>query len=1025
MLRVLLFSACVVCAPAAASARPYGGSVSVAGVAVPGAVVTAIRGDTAKTTTSDRTGRFVFADLSDGEWTLRAEMPGFAPAVQSVQVTGDVQPVVLSLTLLEFSQMRVVPAADVQAVSSRAAAAPSQPAPASSQRADVPSQPATSPATPANRRAPASPLPSATAPIAPQDAGDAAGAGDAADGLLINGSVNNSAASPFSQFAAFGNNRRNGRSLYSGGLGLVFGNSAWDARPYAFAGAASTKPSYSDAQIVGAFGGPVRIRGLRNRPTLFIGAQQLVAHNTTTQSALVPTDAERQGDFSRTATTGGGAVIVDPQTGAPFPGNRVPANRISPQATALLQYYPRANVVSAGFNLQAPTLLATNQRSLQSRVSYALNNRDSVFVSVAYQRTLTDTTTIFGFNDSARLTNKQLAAQWSHRFSPFLTIRARYTYSAQGGNTTPYFAWRTNVSGLAGVRGNNQDPVNWGPPSLTFSSGLATLSSPQASTSDAASHGWLLEGIRTIGRHTVTFGGGWTPQHVNLLGQQDARGSFSFTGTVAGSDFADFLLGLPATSSIAVGNPDKFLIGHASSAYATDDWRVSPALTVNGGVRWEFESPMHERDGRLANLALAPGFSRALVTTGVDGLSGGALLTSDYRGVQPRIGVAWRPVPGSSVVIRGGYGIYRNTNVYPTLATLLAQQPPFSRTFALARSAQYPLTLADGFPSTGDALTNTFAIDPDFRVGYAHTWSALAQRDLPGSLTVSGTYFGTRGMHLIQELLPNTYPPAVVTPCPSCPVGFTYLTSGGHSLRNAGQLQIRRRLRNGLTASAIYTLAKATDDASAFVPSGIDATSTGIAGATIAQDWRNLAAEESRSAFDRRHLFVAELQYTTGQGVAGGALMDGTRGRWFKGWTVTSQLTMGSGLPVTPIYLRPVAGTGVVGTIRGSLTGIGGSALPDQYYANPAAYAPPAPDSWGTAPRNSITGPAQFGVNASLGRAFAWGDRSNIEWRLEATNVLNSVTYAAITTVVGSPQFGLPNRANTMRKLQLNARYRF
>src|SRR4029450_7104733 len=166
------------------------------------------------------------------------------------------------------------------------------------------------------------------------------------------------------------------------------------------------------------------------------------------------------------------------------------------------------------------------------------------------------------------------------------------------------------------------------------------------------------------------------------------------------------------------------------------------------------------------------------------------------------------------------------------------------------------------------------------------------------------------------ELLPNTYPPAVATPCPSCPVGFTYLTSGGRSLRNAGQLQIRRRLRNGLTASAIYTLAKATDDASAFVPSGVDATSTGIARATIAQDWRNLGAEESRSAFDRRHLFVAELQYTTGQGIGGGALMDGKRGRWFKGWTVTSQLVMGSGLPVTPIYLRAVARSCVRGAVH-------------------------------------------------------------------------------------------------------------
>ena len=92
---------------------------------------------------------------------------------------------------------------------------------------------------------------------------------------------------------------------------------------------------------------------------------------------------------------------------------------------------------------------------------------------------------------------------------------------------------------------------------------------------------------------------------------------------------------------------------------------------------------------------------------------------------------------------------------------------------------------------------------------------------------------------------------------------------------------------------------------------------------------------------------------------------------------------------------------------------------------NPAAYTAPQPGRWGNAGRNSVTGPAQFGLNAGVTRTFPWGDRLNLDWRIDATNVLNRVTYSGVNTIVGSPQFGLPNRANTMRKMQTSLRLRF
>src|SRR5262249_47338110 len=149
---------------------------------------------------------------------------------------------------------------------------------------------------------------------------------------------------------------------------------------------------------------------------------------------------------------------------------------------------------------------------------------------------------------------------------------------------------------------------------------------------------------------------------------------------------------------------------------------------------------------------------------------------------------------------------------------------------------------------------------------------------------------------------------------------------------------------------------------------------------------------------------------------------NGMKGRLVKGWTFMSQLTTGSGFPLTPVYLASVTGTGVTGTIRAERVAGASNSPPRGYYIDPAYYTVPAQGRRGNAGRNSITGPAQFALNAGIGRTFSRGDRLNLDWRVDATNVLNRVTYAGVNTIVGSPQFGLPNRANPMRKLQMNLR---
>ena len=334
----------------------------------------------------------------------------------------------------------------------------------------------------------------------------------------------------------------------------------------------------------------------------------------------------------------------------------------------------------------------------------------------------------------------------------------------------------------------------------------------------------------------------------------------------------------------------------------------------------------------------------------------------------------------------------------------------------MQNSAETPLTLATAFTVPPPKLANTFAVDPDFQVGYSQNWQLSVQRDVPGALVMVATYAGGKGTRGIQTFLPNSFAPAAPDPCPLCPRGFTYLASNGNSNRNAGTIEIRRRLRAGLTGSVRYTLAKAIDNATLGGRSNVVPAP--------AQNWLDLNAERGRSPFDQRHAVAAQLQYTTGMATHGG-LFAGRWGSLLREWTVASQVTAGSGLPLTPVYPIVVEGTGVAGSIRPDYTGAPLYDAPAGLFLNPAAYRAPAPGHWGSAGRNTINGPSQFVMSSSLGRTFRRGDRLNLDFRVDASNTLNQVTYTSWNTIFGSTQFGFPVSANPMRTFQTVVRARF
>jgi hypothetical protein len=997
--------------PGLALASEYHGRVTFGGLPVPGATITASQGSQKIVALSDQQGGYSFADLADGAWKIQVEMQCFSPVEQTVTIAPNVPAGGWELKLLSLDQIMAEAKAVkaeikpmLSASSSGAAGKSEAPKPADSNIAEKKAQ--------------------EEPPVQPSD------------GLLINGSVNNAATSQFSLAPAFGNSRSGKKGLYTGGLAMTLGNSALDARPFSLSGQSTPKSQYNRVTFLATLGGPLHIPHLLfHGPNFFVAYQWTRNGDATTLSGLVPTATERSGDLS----TG----IVTPVT----------------QAQDLLKLYPMPNVSGNSlYNYQVPVITDTHQDALQSRLDKTIGNKNQFYGGLAFQNVRTSGSNLFGFLDTTDMLGLSTNVNWAHRFSHEFFFTTGYKFSRLRTQIVPYFANRTNISASAGIIGNNQDPTNWGPPTLIFSSGIASLSDGQSSfdrneTNDVSSSvSW------NHGHHNVTLGGDFRRQEFNYLSQQNPRGTFTFTGIATGvSDFADFLKGIPDTSAIAFGNADKYLRQSVYDAYLTDDWRLRPELTINAGVRWEYGAPITELHGRLVNLDIVPGFSAVAPVLGSNstGAQTGArypasLIRPDRLGIEPRVGLSWRPIPGSSVVVRAGYGVYDDTSVYQQTALQMAQQSPLSTSLNVQNNAACPQTLASGFNPCSSITANTFAVDPNFRVGYAQTWQLAVQSDLPGALQMTATYLGIKGTRGVQEYLPNTYPADAVNPCPACPAGFVFRTSNGNSTREAGGLQLRRRLRSGFTATLQYMYSKSIDNDSVLGGQGPVATTTatgtgigtGLASpspqtAVIAQNWLDLSAERGLSTFDQRNLVSAQFQYTTGMGLGGGSLLNGWRGKLLKRWTVLGQIAAGSGLPETPVYLAAVTGTGVTGSIRPRLTGASVHDAPNGFHLNAAAYTAPLAGQWGDARRNSITGPSTFTFNASLARTFRLKDRYNLDLRVDSTNLLNHVAFTSWNTTLNptsnsasnmalsSPLFGLPAGANAMRSLQTTMRLRF
>ncbi len=815
------------------------------------------------------------------------------------------------------------------------------------------------------------------------------------------------------------------------------GNSALNARPYSFTapqlinGQPVPKAAYANNRFGFSVGGPLQIPKLfkTDKVNWFVNYTGQRTRSGYDRITTTPGAALRTGDFSSLTQ-----VLYDPLSNTPFAGNRIPLSRITPIATGLLSYVPLPNADGTRNNFQLIGANPSNNNNLQVNVSENITTKDRLSFNTSYQSRDAVNVQNFGFRDDSNGSGLNSSLAYSRTISRYLINNVSFQFSRNVTNQYSAFSNGANIAANLGITGTTTNPLAFGPPTISFTN-FGSLSDGLPSLNRSQTAG-ITEGLTFIhGKHNMTYGVNYQRRQNNVQTNQGARGSFNFTGiatqqlgtnglpvTGTGYDLADLLLNRPYSTSInqyLAGNNSFYFRQTAANAYATDDWRLKTNLSITAGLRWEYFGAMTEKNDRLANLDVAPGYTAVAVVTpgGSSPYSSGSwprgLIDAKPLLVSPRLGIAWRPIKGKQIVVRAGYGIYYTGGVYNAFGNRMALQAPFVRSINQTTSPGNVLSLENGFGTlAAQTIQNTFAVARDYSPAYAQSWNLSLQETFKRNYVIQLGYQGTKGTHLDVLQSPNRAPlgGSSLTTQQRLQIAnastFQYDISAGNSIYNAAQVSLLRRMARGRSFNVSYVFSKAIDDSSTL-------------GGGVVQIVDNLRAERAVSNSNQPHRLTMNYSLQSPVGA------DRTSWKWhaIRGWTLNSGMNVTSGTPRTATVAGDPSGTGITGGARAQATGLPVSGGANDYYFSLAAFAVPASGTYGSAGRNTIPGIANFSMNASVFRAFRIKDRHTLTFTVNAANPINKVNVTGFGTVIGSINAGLPTGAGGMRQITASTRF--
>jgi hypothetical protein len=915
---------------------------------------------------------------------------------------------------------------------------------------------------------------------------------------------------------------KSGSNALHGSAWEFLRNNKFDGRNF-FDDPTKPTPPYKQNQFGASFGGPIYIPGVydgHNRSFFFVDYEGLRIRQAQTQTAFVPGPAWRKGDFSdlidyttptgldcNGKTTYAGEIfdarLAQTTCGVPFgyngggqPINIIPptplvagGGSLDPLALRLAALYPQPGALVNGNNFLANPVLQKSRNNFDIRIDQTFSDKDNAFFRFSYEDQPSQIPGTFGgiadgggfFSGVEDDSYRSFASSWTHVFNPRLINEFRLGYNRVNSRRSELNA-NTDISSELGFPGVPFSPGIGGLPQLTFND-VSTLGSPTFLPSIELQNSYTLSDNLTWvkGQHIWKYGTEIRREEFTIYQPASPRGNLGFSNTLTdnpsapgtgGTGFASFLAGLTDGGGINnLHNVDYFRYTYAF--YAQDDWKVTPKLTLNLGLRYELFLPVTERKDQLATFDLTNPSTPTLIVpkdqnaqltptiasqVHISPTGSRGLINKDLNNFAPRVGLAYQIQ--ARTVLRAGYGIfYGGQENGPYSNPSPGFNPPFFVTQSFNAPCSAPSAnpatldcsvpglsfLQNGFPANALVDPNTpifFSVDKNLRTPYMQQWHMSVQHELPGDSVFELTYAGSKGSDLYtffngNQAAPSSDPNSPLAPrrpVPSIDAGIDWFRSTGHSNYNSLQASYEKRFSHGLQFQASYTWAHSLDIAS-------NANLGPTQNNSDFRDFRRPESEYGNSDFDVRHRFVFssiyELPFGHDRHFLGAA--SGLTNQVVGGWQFGNIVTISTGNWYTVLDSN--------GNFANADGGAGGvSQRPDQIgdpnakpcvpgtVFNTCAFADPPLGSFGNVGRNTIQGPGYRNWDFSIFKNFHTSEKTTLEFRSEFFNVLNHTNFLFAqpgpqsgnnATILGTPQFGFETAARDARKIQFALKFSF
>ena len=850
---------------------------------------------------------------------------------------------------------------------------------------------------------------------------------------------------------------KSGSNYLHGDVYDFFRNNAMDARNFF---AAETEPLHRN-QYGATLGGPVR----KDKDFFFLYYEGQRNSAGETQAAIVPTAAERTGDFSGLTdpSTGQPVPLINEFTGQPFPGNQIASYMQNPIAVQAEKLYPLPNI---GTNVFESTQLGSNNYNQGGlRFDHYFGPSDQFFVRYStsslseFDPLPISGAGVPGFPVTDDIVTNSVTGSWVHLISSQTVQTARASFfrnvflAGQAVNHAP--------GSDLGFQYQPTLALNQGVPYLIVS-GYASLGNPITGPQNTYQNDFQgsYSVAMTRGRHNLKVGADLTREQINAVLGIATNGFFVFAPFPASDSFASFLLGQSVQFFQGGGDFNRGLRKWVAAGYAQDEFRLNSRLTLNFGIRYEVNTPYVDIRNRMnawapgVQSAIYPNAPKGLLFPGDPGVPAG-IAAVDYREVMPRVGIGWDPFGDNKTVVRAGYGIFYDgfTNGVggPLQASISAL--PWTQAYQLPGPG-FNLANPYGGAATPFGAGNFVApatvltVQSGMRPPYSQNWNLSIERALAKDYLLDVRYVGNKGTHLPRfiEANPSIYGPGVnannnneireYSTCNSagvCNYGSVgLLADDTSSTYHALEVAFSRQYAHGLSFLASYWYSKSLDYISTLNVAG--SAPTLVAGENdLAQNPFDLAAEHGPSLFDAKHRFVFSGTWALPVWRAA------PRAAAFltNGWQLNAISSFSTGTPFTVYDSADVS-------LQGSAPEISGfySSRPD-LISNPNVGQPHTANEWvsrapflqlnpqtqagqfGNEGRNVARGPGIEDADVSLFKYFNIDETRRVQFRAECFNLLNHPNFGLPVNDVESPAFGQILQAGPPRLLQLAVKFVF